>query len=393
ISRMSDIKFQPIGYVSTWFKVKNGTPRQGGLSNLTRGSVKILDTIYNNPEHSLEGLLEYSHVWLIWVFHENKGEYKKAKIAPPRLGGKRIGVFSTRTPHRMNPIGLTLAKLERVEGSVLHLSGLDLLDGTPVLDIKPFIPEYDTAEGLRKRNLLFESELSNVNSEGLEPVSEVKDFDSACEKVSLNDDAIDCQNSHLSISKDLISDHSSEIQVKDKDSQYDLNRQENISIPDRCFVSSSNCALEDDSDPSVTNENGANVQTDLNSSNINSCVDLNLDSVSNDNSDVRVANWLSNKNKKRIPVKFSNNATTQLHRFSSGSGCYMLRYLKDINEAKNAISHILGEDPRSIYRKKKCVDRLYFVMVDNMHVTAWYDDESIEFEVLRIMPKILRQRN
>jgi tRNA (Thr-GGU) A37 N-methylase len=72
--------------------------------------------------------------------------FSKTKIAPPRLGGKRVGLFSTRSPHRPNLIGLTLAKLESIEGTKINVSGIDLLNGTPILDIKPFIPAYDVPD-------------------------------------------------------------------------------------------------------------------------------------------------------------------------------------------------------------------------------------------------------
>ena len=92
------------------------------------------------------GLEGFSHVWLLWVFHADSGVAIKAKVAPPRLGGTRVGVFSTRSPHRPANIGLTLAKVEEVKGDTVTLSGIDLIDGTPVLDIKPYIPAYDTVD-------------------------------------------------------------------------------------------------------------------------------------------------------------------------------------------------------------------------------------------------------
>lgn len=80
---------------------------------------------------------------VLFVFHKNEGQCTKAKVAPPRLDGARVGVFSTRSPHRPNAIGLTLARIESVCGDTLHLCGLDLLDQTPIIDLKPYIPSYD----------------------------------------------------------------------------------------------------------------------------------------------------------------------------------------------------------------------------------------------------------
>jgi len=116
---------------------------------------------FNNPHYALENISDFSHVWIIFVFHKNQPGFAKTKVnfsnihqlwrfmfffkkvAPPRLDGQRVGIFSTRSPHRPNPIGLTLAKIESVEKNILRLSGIDLISGTPVLDIKPYIQKYD----------------------------------------------------------------------------------------------------------------------------------------------------------------------------------------------------------------------------------------------------------
>jgi tRNA-Thr(GGU) m(6)t(6)A37 methyltransferase TsaA len=140
--------FSPIGHLRSIFKTKNGTVRQSGLSRYARATLTIPRSVFNNPAHALENLADYSHVWLVWIFHANTSAAAvKAKVSPPRLNGARVGVFSTRSPHRPCPIGLTLARLEGVEGDTLVLSGVDIIDGTPILDIKPYIPLYDSPAG------------------------------------------------------------------------------------------------------------------------------------------------------------------------------------------------------------------------------------------------------
>jgi len=134
--------FQSIGFISTCFKEKNGTPRQGTLCKSSKATL-ALDFGVPNPHHSLEGLSEYSHVWLLFIFHENKNKRVIQKVSPPRLEGEKVGVFATRSPHRPNPVGLSVAKLDKIVGSTLHLSGVDLIDGTPIIDVKPYIPDYD----------------------------------------------------------------------------------------------------------------------------------------------------------------------------------------------------------------------------------------------------------
>ncbi|XP_045081402.1 LOW QUALITY PROTEIN: tRNA (adenine(37)-N6)-methyltransferase [Coregonus clupeaformis] len=138
------IQTVPIGYISSCFSVKNGTPRQPTICGPSRATLQIQQSVFNNPEHSLVGLDNYSHVWVVFLFHKNGHLSYKAKVKPPRLNGQRVGVYSTRSPHRPNALGLTLAKLDRVTDDTLHLSEIDMIAGTPVLDIKPYISDYDS---------------------------------------------------------------------------------------------------------------------------------------------------------------------------------------------------------------------------------------------------------
>jgi tRNA (adenine37-N6)-methyltransferase len=137
---------EPIGVVRSVYRLCVGTPRQGLLAPHARGRIEL-----GVPADAVDGLREYSHVWIVFVFHLNtltiNPQKRPSKISPPALGGgKKVGVLATRSPHRYNPIGITLARLDRIDfdgGGILHLSGIDLVDGTPVLDIKPFVPLYD----------------------------------------------------------------------------------------------------------------------------------------------------------------------------------------------------------------------------------------------------------
>ena len=137
-----------IATVKSNFKTKFGIPRQSGLIPEIKSKI-IFTKEFRNPE-ALRGIEEFSHLWLIWKFSENESENWSATVRPPRLGGnKRMGVFATRSPFRPNPIGLSCVKLERViynteNGTVLEVSGADLLDGTPIYDIKPYIPYTDS---------------------------------------------------------------------------------------------------------------------------------------------------------------------------------------------------------------------------------------------------------
>lgn len=142
---INDIK--PIGYLESSYRDKFGTPRQPGLSPHAWSRLKIRADL--QPEQALEGLEKFSHIWLVFVFHQNKVSRYHAKVHPPRLGGESMGVFATRSPHRPNPIGLSLVELVRIEGDSLILAGADLVDGTPILDIKPYLPEVESKPDAR----------------------------------------------------------------------------------------------------------------------------------------------------------------------------------------------------------------------------------------------------
>ena len=136
----------PIGVVHSCFKEKFGIPRQPGLVSAARATLE-LEAPFNRCE-AVDGLDGFSHIWVIFVFHKAMREQWRPTVRPPRLGGnQRVGVFASRSPFRPNPVGLSVVKLEKVECDggrcLLHLSGADLLDGTPVLDIKPYLPYAD----------------------------------------------------------------------------------------------------------------------------------------------------------------------------------------------------------------------------------------------------------
>jgi tRNA-Thr(GGU) m(6)t(6)A37 methyltransferase TsaA len=134
-------EFEPIGVIETPFKERFGTPRQPSLVPSSWGVLRLRAGL--NLFGSLEGLEGFSHAWLVFVFHENQNKMVRAKIHPPRLEGEKMGLFATRTPHRPNPIGLSAVKIEKVEANAIYFSGVDLVDGTPILDLKPYLPSSD----------------------------------------------------------------------------------------------------------------------------------------------------------------------------------------------------------------------------------------------------------
>lgn len=136
-----------IAHIQTDFPDKFGIPRQSGIIEELKGKI-VFEPEYRRAE-AVRGLEEFSHIWLLWEFSKIGERQWSATVRPPRLGGnKRIGVFATRSPFRPNNIGLSCVRLTRIEedkkqGIVLHVQGADLMDGTPIYDIKPYIPFTD----------------------------------------------------------------------------------------------------------------------------------------------------------------------------------------------------------------------------------------------------------
>ncbi|KNX79168.1 hypothetical protein DA83_17575 [Pseudomonas sp. 250J] len=136
----------PVGIVRSCFKEKFAIPRQPQLAPAARGVLELLPPF--DQGDAVEGLEQVSHVWLLFLFHQALEDKPRLKVRPPRLGGnKSMGVFATRATHRPNGIGQSVVRLEGVEPGRLLLSGIDLLDGTPVLDIKPYVPYADSIVG------------------------------------------------------------------------------------------------------------------------------------------------------------------------------------------------------------------------------------------------------
>lgn len=131
--------FEPIGFVRSPFVEKKDAPRQTAAARDVTGTIELVPSA--EMRDALSDLAEWSHLWVIFVFHDRK-EGWSPKVQPPRSDVKR-GVFATRSPHRPNPIGISVVRLLRIEDCTLHISDLDMIDGTPVLDIKPYVPYAD----------------------------------------------------------------------------------------------------------------------------------------------------------------------------------------------------------------------------------------------------------
>lgn len=141
------VSFTPIAYIQSPFKQRYGVPRQPGLAKNAVGLIQFK----KDPDliSALKTIEQFSHLWIIFIFHQHGGKKWKPSIRPPRLGGRtKVGVLASRSPHRPNPIGISVVKINKVylnnpQGPSMEVQGLDLLDGTPILDVKPYIPYAD----------------------------------------------------------------------------------------------------------------------------------------------------------------------------------------------------------------------------------------------------------
>lgn len=178
-NEQNEYALKVIGRVTSPFKEKFGIPRQPGLVTSSRGGIRLLEP-YNNPQ-MVEGLDQFSYIWVSFIFHQIKNAQWKPRVRPPRLGGNEtVGVFASRSPFRPNNLGLSLVSLSSIEVTekdvIIHIQGHDLLDGTPVIDIKPYIPYVESKPDA----------LSGFASASPEPVFEVCYSDEAEQQIRDN---------------------------------------------------------------------------------------------------------------------------------------------------------------------------------------------------------------
>ena len=160
-----------IAHIKTDFRTKFGLPRQSGLCEDLKGQI-VFEPEYRKEE-AFRGLEGFSHIWVLWKSSEAEREDWSPTVRPPRLGGnKRMGVFATRSPFRPNNIGLSCVKLEKIDyerhdAPVLHVSGIDMMDGTPIVDIKPYVPvadcRTDASDGFTARTKDYSLDVSDEN--------------------------------------------------------------------------------------------------------------------------------------------------------------------------------------------------------------------------------------
>ncbi|XP_036891840.1 tRNA (adenine(37)-N6)-methyltransferase isoform X2 [Sturnira hondurensis] len=385
---------EPIGYLESCFSAKNGTPRQPSICSHSRACLRIRKSIFNNPEHSLMGLEQFSHVWILFVFHKNGHLSCKAKVQPPRLNGAKTGVFSTRSPHRPNAIGLTLAKLEKVEGGAVYLSGIDMIHGTPVLDIKPYIADYDLPQNLIEP--LGERDLQN-NQYKPKAVSPFDGKTDGCTQQTSGHDALQpcgrtqeepaCAEGRTSgANSDAATVQRSSPKHREVPAHlgFESGSGQRLSMAEVGSYRLEKSSSEEGTDKRP--RRGKEVVVPQESSAEAQPVAPHCPSTVADAAHRSVVPaWVREAPVATLDVRFTPHAELDLeHLGSKDAGRAPFKYFQSVEEARRAIEAVLSADPRSTYRRKLCQDRLFYFTVDTAHVTCWFGDGFAE--VLKIKP-------
>ncbi|XP_029358948.1 tRNA (adenine(37)-N6)-methyltransferase [Echeneis naucrates] len=370
-----NIQTIPIGYISSCFSVKNGTPRQPTICGPSRAELRIQQSVFNNPEHALVGLEQYSHIWIIFLFHKNGHLSYRAKVKPPRLNGQRVGVYSTRSPHRPNALGLTLAKLDKIVGDTIHLSDIDMIAGTPVLDIKPYIPEYDSP--LTRISIELEPYELNTNQTNLPALEGIYDDSETDAKLGLKGEQTDDADLVTQLSKDT---YEADITLDSSRviPQFSLPKDlSDVLEGVKIFLGKDDfCQVEDQvPDSSISKPPKSTVDRPC----------YGEDAYST------IASWIREPPVANLEVRFTPRAEQELAEFlpSHLSGAtehtrHKFNFLRSPEEAAAAIRGVLSADPRSVYRRTRCSDKLFFFTLDTADITCWFGQGFAE--VLQIRP-------
>ena len=421
----------------------------GPFSNYT---YSCLNELYHSVSYKFPNTVFLSNR-IVFLFHKNTNKAVKAKVKPPRLDGAKVGVFASRSPHRPNPIGLTLAKLDGIVGNTLFLSAIDLLDGTPVFDIKPYVPDYDKPPNLVEDKLELESSGKTLpknrdisRSQETAPVSPCSQLvDQNCivpmqQNLDLQSAPTTCA---LSIAEWIRKPPINELDVKFSDEAIDqigcfhgkrllpehpllkeLHRESDDLSVRRCtclqklklglktFSSEEpgSCKLGNNQivgNPWIEAGDASEYKTantDVDSG--SSCSETSLNEKANESSDDQksdekyyvsqeelslrgkssfVSEEVGGESKESAPQPATDSNLLQ----PSDVCIYQLDMLSSPEEAKQAITDILRADPRSVYRRNCCQDKLYSFSIDTMNVTCKFKESTAE--VLRVEPVFYRK--
>ena len=380
----------------------------------------------------------------MFLFHKNANKAVKAKVKPPRLDGAKVGVFASRSPHRPNPIGLTLAKLDGIVANTLLLSAIDLLDGTPVLDIKPYVPDYDKPPNLVQDKVEVESTGKTLSKNRdisrsqetapVSPGSQLVDQSRTRPMQQIVDLQPDPTTCALSIAEWIRKPPINELDVKFSDEAIDQIGCFHGNRPLRDHPLKESRRKSDDlsgyrctclqklklgletfageesglrelgnnqivGNPRIKPDNAGaykTVNTDIDSD--TSCSKTSLNEKTNESIDD--AKYYGSQEELSCKGKSSfvseevggdlKESVPHSELLQPSVVCiYQLEMLSSPEEAKQAITDILRADPRSVYRRNCCQDKLYSFSIDTMNVTCKFVESTVE--VLRVEPVFYRK--
>ncbi|XP_022117770.2 tRNA (adenine(37)-N6)-methyltransferase isoform X1 [Pieris rapae] len=328
-SPSEDISYSPIGYIETTFENKRAVPRQPSVLSNAKGVVVINTDTFNNPEHALSGLEEFSHMWILFHFHSTASTSPPPKISPPRLAGEKRGVFSTRSPHRPCPIGLSLVKIHHIEGNKITFHGVDMINGTPVLDVKPYIPQYDYPI-----QTFTSISLDRPPTEG-------------------TSDTLDLNNLQInSVRPSPRVENPIGVDTNSLDSPFD----DEIPSPIQSISGAVSPLSTNQIDQSPVHRGNPDGQERFTPP----------QRIMYLGDGIRVPNWITNPPSQTYTVRFTDEA---LQRLNTLIGDRAVSF-------KTSIEHLLSDDPRSLYVKTKYPDHEYSCVLEDLSISCVFDSNT-----------------
>ncbi|XP_022911872.1 tRNA (adenine(37)-N6)-methyltransferase-like [Onthophagus taurus] len=345
----NDLRLNYIGIINTQFPEKRATPRQPPICGDMIAKLTLNNDVFTNPSHALEGLEEYSHMWILFHFHRNDSTHIRAKVAPPRLNGLRTGVFATRAPHRPSPIGLSLVKIDRIMDNTIYFRGVDMVDQTPVLDIKPYIPQYDNP------SLLSNMQPPNTSNNTL--------------SLNLNNDLRVGQEVVASTSGNLASNVENETEGAIGYDSMNNRVMDGQEFRSRCNEPNqilTPARIGEREAPDGEEEENIQTSGQISGNTLNTQIQTQVNEEL-----VRVPAWV--KKPGAFGVLFKERALAQLNQLGS-----------EAEEKKAMITAVLCQDPRNNYLKDRLGTQYYIFKISNLNVACRYNEETHIVTVYKI---------
>ncbi|KAL3288857.1 hypothetical protein HHI36_003304 [Cryptolaemus montrouzieri] len=349
-----------IGLIHTQFPSKRGTPRQPTICSDAVGKLVLNNDVFTNPHHALQGLEQFSHMWIIFHFHQTESTHMPAKVSPPRLDGLRMGVFGTRSPHRPSPLGLSLVRINQISENVIYFSGVDMIDQTPVVDIKPYIPQYDSP--------------IPMSSFHPEPALHEKPDDEPIRPPSGDGEPTD--DNYRSNEQSVIDNNEIRTLVGEENERNNIVPGATDSETSRYMtyetIRSSSRMGEREAPDGEEEGSDAISRIPVNSNSSSLVQPVNVTEPFR--LPVRIPGWVENPIVPTLRVHFKMPADIQLRQLGTEG-----------DEKKKIITNVLSEDPRSVYLRERQRDCPYVFRIADLHVSCGFNDEEQTVFVFQVV--------